>query len=73
MQKTLRVGRLKTLERLGLARERQQGVWALDAGAESKLRQLGERADKFKMMQRAQGSRHRAWRRQHGAVRARPA
>jgi type IV secretory pathway VirD2 relaxase len=53
MQQTLRVGRLKTLERLGLAKERQQGVWALDAGAERKLRQLGERADKFKMMQRA--------------------
>ncbi len=54
-QQTLRVGRLKTLERLGLAKERQQGVWALDAGAERKLRQLGERADKFKMMQRALG------------------
>jgi type IV secretory pathway VirD2 relaxase len=53
IQQTLRVGRLKTLERLGLAKERQQGVWALDAGAEAKLRQLGERADKFKMMQRA--------------------
>jgi type IV secretory pathway VirD2 relaxase len=53
MQQTLRVGRLKTLERLGLARERQQGVWELDRGAERKLRQLGERADKFKMMQRA--------------------
>jgi hypothetical protein len=53
VQQTLRVGRLKTLERLGLAKERQQGVWALDSGAERKLRQLGERADKFKMMQRA--------------------
>jgi type IV secretory pathway VirD2 relaxase len=53
MQQTLRVGRLKTLERLGLAKERQQGVWALDRGAESKLRRLGDRADKFKMMQRA--------------------
>jgi hypothetical protein len=53
VQQTLRVGRLKTLERLGLAKERQQGIWALDAGAERKLRQLGERADKFKMMQRA--------------------
>ncbi|MGE0022818.1 MAG: DUF3363 domain-containing protein [Hyphomicrobium sp.] len=50
---TLRVGRLKTLERLGLAEERQQGVWALDSQMETKLRQLGERADKFKMMQRA--------------------
>src|SRR5262245_42028331 len=52
-QPTLRVGRLKTLERLGLAKERQHGVWVLDAGVERKLRQLGERADKFKMMQRA--------------------
>ena len=52
-QHTLRVGRLKTLERLGLAEERQQGVWALDGQIEVKLRQLGQRADKFKMMQRA--------------------
>ncbi|KAB2943517.1 MAG: DUF3363 domain-containing protein [Hyphomicrobium sp.] len=50
-QHTLRIGRLKTLERLGLAEERQRGVWALDPRMESKLRQLGERADKFKMMQ----------------------
>jgi len=53
IQRTLRVGRLKTLERLGLAKERQQGVWALDARTDTKLRRLGERADKFKMMQRA--------------------
>ena len=53
LQRTLRVGRLKTLERLGLAEERQQCVWALDAKTETKLRQLGDRADKFKMMQRA--------------------
>ena len=52
-QQTLKIGRLRTLQRLGLAEERQQGVWALDANAESKLRQLGDRADKFKMMQRA--------------------
>jgi type IV secretory pathway VirD2 relaxase len=52
-QRTLRIGRLRTLQRLGLAEERQQGVWALDADTESKLRRLGERADKFKMMQRA--------------------
>lgn len=52
-QHTLRVGRLKTLERLGIAEERQQGVWALDSHMEAKLRQLGQRADKFKMMQRA--------------------
>lgn len=53
VQRTLRVGRLKTLERLGLAEERQQGVWQLDSKTETKLRQLGDRADKFKMMQRA--------------------
>jgi type IV secretory pathway VirD2 relaxase len=52
-QHALRVGRLKTLERLGLAEERQQGVWELDSQMEGKLRQLGQRADKFKMMQRA--------------------
>ncbi len=52
-QRSTRIGRLRTLERLGLAEERQTGVWQLDAGLEAKLRQLGERADKFKMMQRA--------------------
>lgn len=52
-QQTLRIGRLKTLERLGLAKEQRQGVWALGSGMEGKLRQLGERADKFKMMQHA--------------------
>lgn len=53
VQYTLRIGRLRTLERLGLAEERQQGVWTLDVRMETKLRQLGERADKFKMMQLA--------------------
>jgi type IV secretory pathway VirD2 relaxase len=52
-QRTLRIGRLRTLQRLGLASERQAGVWSLDGNAEAKLRQLGERDDKFKMMQRA--------------------
>src|SRR5262245_49195019 len=52
-QHALRAQRLKTLERLGLARERTRGVWQLDPQLEAKLRQLGERADKFKMMQRA--------------------
>ena len=52
-RQTMRVGRLKTLERLGLATERQHGVWALDGELEPKLRRLGERADTYKMMQRA--------------------
>jgi len=51
--RTVRVGRLKTLQRLGLAEERRPSVWVLGANVEAKLRQLGERADKFKMMQRA--------------------
>lgn len=48
---TLTIGRLRTLERLGLAEEKQPGIWALDTKVETKLRLLGERADKFKMMQ----------------------
>jgi hypothetical protein len=50
---TLRVGRLRTLERLGLARERRPGVWQMVPELDGKLRRLGERADKIKMMQRA--------------------
>jgi hypothetical protein len=49
----MRQGQFKTLERMGFAEERQPGVWILDAGFETKLRQLGDRADKFKMMERA--------------------
>ena len=52
-QQSLQIGRLQTLERLGLAAELQPGVWRLDPGLEPKLRALGERADTFKMMQRA--------------------
>jgi type IV secretory pathway VirD2 relaxase len=52
-RKTMRVGRLKTLEKMGLATERQPGVWALDGELEPKLRRLGERADTYKMMHRA--------------------
>jgi type IV secretory pathway VirD2 relaxase len=51
LQQTLRTGRLRTLERLGLAQERQQGVWQIDGKLESKLRRLGDRADKFRTMQ----------------------
>src|SRR5262249_45579411 len=50
---TTRIGRLKMLERLGLAEEKRPAVWALDGQLETKLRQLGQRADKFQMMQRA--------------------
>ncbi|WP_072389337.1 DUF3363 domain-containing protein [Hyphomicrobium sp. CS1BSMeth3] len=49
----MRMGRLKNLERLGLAEERQRGIWVLDPQLEPKLRQLGDRADKYKMMHQA--------------------
>ena len=52
-QHSLQIGRLQTLERLGLASELQPGVWRLDPKLEPKLRALGERADTFNMMQRA--------------------
>jgi hypothetical protein len=52
-QQSLQIGRLQTLGRLGLATELQPGVWRLDPALEAKLRALGERADTFKMMQRA--------------------
>jgi type IV secretory pathway VirD2 relaxase len=52
-RQTMTAGRLRTLERLGLAAERRPGVWQLDADLEPKLRRLGERADTYKMMQRA--------------------
>ena len=52
-QRIFKTGRLRQLERLGLAEQKQPGVWSLDPKLEPKLRQLGDRADKFKMMQRA--------------------
>jgi type IV secretory pathway VirD2 relaxase len=53
VRQTMRIGRLKKLGQLGLAEERRPGVWSLDVKLEPKLRQLGNRADTFKMMQRA--------------------
>lgn len=52
-RRTQLVGRLKKLESLGLAQQPRAGVWSLDPQLEPKLRRLGERADKIKMMQRA--------------------
>ena len=47
------IGRLRKLESLGLAQERRAGVWSLGPELDAKLRRLGERADKIRMMQRA--------------------
>src|SRR5438105_1311212 len=49
----LLVGRLKNLERMGLAREEETGIWSLSAGMERTLRDLGEQGDIIKTMHRA--------------------
>lgn len=46
------MGRLRKLEKLGLAMERQTGVWEISGEAESKLKQLGGRDDIIKTMHR---------------------
>ncbi|MCK1515610.1 relaxase/mobilization nuclease and DUF3363 domain-containing protein [Bradyrhizobium sp. 190] len=50
--KTARMGRLRTLERMGLAEEASPGRWRIDAGLEAKLRRMGERGDIIKTMHR---------------------
>ena len=52
LQQSLRAGRLKTLERLGLAQERGSGRWKLNDGLEDTLRRMGERGDIIRTMQR---------------------
>lgn len=48
----MRTGRLRTLERMGLAEEGEPGRWRLDAELELKLRRMGERGDIIKTMHR---------------------
>lgn len=50
---TLKVGRLRQLEGLGLAHQIGVGQWVMDEAAETTLRQLGERGDIIKRMHRA--------------------
>ena len=52
LQQSLRAGRLKTLQRLGLAVDRGGGRWQLADGVEDTLRRLGERGDIIRTMQR---------------------
>ncbi|MDA7946066.1 MAG: DUF3363 domain-containing protein [Hyphomicrobiaceae bacterium] len=47
-----RMGRLRKLESMGLAEELKPGVWKLADRTETVLRQLGERGDIMKTMQR---------------------
>jgi type IV secretory pathway VirD2 relaxase len=51
--RTLRIGRLQTLERYGLAKESDPGVWNLSDQLEPTLRELGERGDIVKSINRA--------------------
>ena len=51
--RTLRVGRLQTLQRFGLCREVEPGVWTISEKLEPTLRELGERGDIVKAINRA--------------------
>jgi type IV secretory pathway VirD2 relaxase len=51
-QHALRMGRLRTLEGLGLAEETAPGAWRLSPELESTLRHLGERGDIIKTLHR---------------------
>jgi type IV secretory pathway VirD2 relaxase len=48
----IRMGRLRVLERMGLATETAAGTWQLDAELEPTLRRMGERGDIIKTMHR---------------------
>lgn len=49
---TLRMGRLRTLERMGIADEAGTGIWRLAPEMEQTLRRMGERGDIIKTMHR---------------------
>lgn len=51
-RQTLLTGRLKKLERLGLAEELRRSQWRLEAGLEDMLRSMGERGDIIKTLHR---------------------
>ncbi|WOH63641.1 relaxase/mobilization nuclease RlxS [Bradyrhizobium sp. BWA-3-5] len=50
--RSARMGRLRTLERMGLAEEESPGRWRIDSELETKLRRMGERGDIIKTMHR---------------------
>ncbi|MPZ40588.1 MAG: DUF3363 domain-containing protein [Rhizobiales bacterium] len=51
-RQTLRIGRLRMLERLGLASEMRAGLWRISPDLASTLRRMGERGDIIKTMHR---------------------
>jgi type IV secretory pathway VirD2 relaxase len=58
--RTLRIGRLQVLERFGLAREIEPGIWHLSDRLEPTLRELGERGDIIKAINRSLAARGEA-------------
>lgn len=52
-QRSLLVGRLQHLQRMGLAQEAMPGVWTIENNAEPVLRAMGERGDIIRTLQRA--------------------
>jgi type IV secretory pathway VirD2 relaxase len=55
--RSLRIGRLQTLERYGLAKETEPGMWTLSDRLEPTMRELGERGDIIKSINRALAAR----------------
>jgi type IV secretory pathway VirD2 relaxase len=49
----IRIGRMRTLERLGLAEPAGPARWVLGADVEQRLRELGERGDIIKRLHRS--------------------
>ncbi|QTD57301.1 relaxase/mobilization nuclease RlxS [Parasphingorhabdus cellanae] len=52
LQQSLRAGRLQKLKSIGLAESIGQGRWQLEQGIENTLREMGERGDIIRTMQR---------------------
>jgi type IV secretory pathway VirD2 relaxase len=57
LDRSLRIGRLQTLARYGLAKETEPGVWRLSDRLEPTMRELGERGDIVKAINRALAAR----------------
>jgi type IV secretory pathway VirD2 relaxase len=55
--RSLRIGRLQTLQRYGLAKEIEPGMWTLSLRLEPTMRALGERGDIVKAINRALAAR----------------
>ncbi|MGL4263354.1 MAG: DUF3363 domain-containing protein [Afipia sp.] len=53
LDETLFIGRLKNLERYGLAKQTEPGVWSFPERLEPTLRELGERGDIIKAINRS--------------------